>query len=235
MLGKFLKYLRQNAIAFLALFIALSGTAYAANTVRSTDIVDGQVMYQDLAPKSVSSGKIQDNIIAGVDIKDGAVTGADVNESSLGKVPSASNSDNLGGTPAREFRPGTAMATQNVFNCAVTGQYRLCAPVSITVPADTYFKVSVAVSGSIFGSVNGQGLICAASEGPACLNSSPSGITFVAGQYSQVTGVGTAYFGPGVHTFGLALRADVAIANTNTTFITTSIRWHRYYAEFATP
>ncbi|MGI8595226.1 MAG: hypothetical protein ACR2ML_12845 [Solirubrobacteraceae bacterium] len=35
--------------ATLALFVALGGTAYAANTVRSKDIVDGQVKKADLA------------------------------------------------------------------------------------------------------------------------------------------------------------------------------------------
>jgi hypothetical protein len=51
----------------LALVVALSGTAYAANTVRSGDIVDGAV-------KSV-------------DLRNGAVTTADVARTSLGRSP----------------------------------------------------------------------------------------------------------------------------------------------------
>ena len=47
-----------TVVAYLALFIALGGTAYAVNTVRSEDIVDGQVRNADLAKGAVTSSKI---------------------------------------------------------------------------------------------------------------------------------------------------------------------------------
>ncbi len=134
----------------------------------------------------------------------------------------------------REFRPGTATATQRTDLCAVTGQYRLCAPVTITVPAGTYYKVDAHSSMTAFGSSGGNGVFCAASEGPTCLNNSPTGFTILPGQYMNVSHSGTDYFGPGTHTFGMAARFDVGIAqNINTAFTTTTIRWHRYYAEYA--
>ncbi len=47
-----------NVCSFLALTIALgTGTAYAANTVFSTDIVDGEVKNVDLAGNSVAVGE----------------------------------------------------------------------------------------------------------------------------------------------------------------------------------
>jgi hypothetical protein len=50
-------YVQGNAVAFVALFVALGGTgAYAANTIRSSDIVDGQVAPRDLAPGSHLGG-----------------------------------------------------------------------------------------------------------------------------------------------------------------------------------
>jgi hypothetical protein len=52
-----LGFLRRNVIALLALFVALGGTAYAANTVRSSDIVDGQVKTPDLANGAVTGAK----------------------------------------------------------------------------------------------------------------------------------------------------------------------------------
>ena len=52
-----LAFVRRNTIGFIALFIALGGTAYAANTVRSQDIVDGQVKTQDLANGAVTKAK----------------------------------------------------------------------------------------------------------------------------------------------------------------------------------
>ena len=61
-------YLRQNVLALLALFVALGGTAYAVNTVNSSDIVDGQV-------KSVDVG---DGEIGSADVKDGSLNTFDV-------------------------------------------------------------------------------------------------------------------------------------------------------------
>jgi len=49
-----------NVCSALALVVALgTGGAYAANTVRSKDIVDGQVKTKDLKNNAVSSAKIR--------------------------------------------------------------------------------------------------------------------------------------------------------------------------------
>jgi hypothetical protein len=91
--------------------VALGGTgAYAANTVFSSDIVDGEVKTPDLAtdavttPKlrngavertklgsvSVSTEKINNSAVTSNKLRDDDVTGTDVLESSLGQVPLAS-------------------------------------------------------------------------------------------------------------------------------------------------
>jgi hypothetical protein len=77
-------FIRRNAVGVVALFVALGGSAYAANTVRSTDIVDGEVRTADIAARSVTTAKIVD----------GAVNGAKVNEASLGQVPLAAKAAN---------------------------------------------------------------------------------------------------------------------------------------------
>ena len=94
-------------LGFCALLV--TGTAYAANTVFSSDIVDGEVKGNDLAADSVGSGKIADqqvknadlglgasssNTIAdggiqGIDVKDNTLKGADIDESSLVGAPTA--------------------------------------------------------------------------------------------------------------------------------------------------
>jgi hypothetical protein len=115
------RHFRSNVVGYVAVFIALSGTAYAVdgplpgqNQVGSEDIINGEVKNAELGTDAVASGKIQDgqvknadlsigasssNTIAdggilGLDIHNDTLTGAQVNESSLGKVPNAANADN---------------------------------------------------------------------------------------------------------------------------------------------
>jgi hypothetical protein len=63
-----------NVTATLALFLALGGgTAYAADTIFSTDIVDGEVKTQDLAALAVTVGKIGTDAVTQGKIQDNAV------------------------------------------------------------------------------------------------------------------------------------------------------------------
>ena len=63
------RYFKDNVVAFLALFVALGGTsAYAANTVFSTDIVDGQVKSVDIGDGEVGSADVKDNSINTFDV-----------------------------------------------------------------------------------------------------------------------------------------------------------------------
>lgn len=103
------RHVRANVVGYVALFLALSAGAYAAaiapkNSVVSKSIKNGQVKNADIAANAVDSSKIADN----------SITGADVDESSLGQVSasnathadSASNADQLGGSPASDFIKG---------------------------------------------------------------------------------------------------------------------------------
>jgi hypothetical protein len=62
-----------NVTATLALVVALGGSAYAANTVRSSDIKNGQVKRVDLANNAVTSGKVKNGTLLGKDFKRGAI------------------------------------------------------------------------------------------------------------------------------------------------------------------
>src|SRR3712207_2521695 len=83
-----------NIVSSLALFLVLTGgTAVAltgSNTVFSDDITNGQVTNPDIGANAVGGGKVFDN----------SLTGADLNESSLGKVPDA---DRLDGRDSTAF------------------------------------------------------------------------------------------------------------------------------------
>jgi hypothetical protein len=74
-----------NVTSLLALFVALGGTtAYAANTVFSTDIVDGEVKTADLANGAVTNGKLKaDSVNTGKVIND-SLGSSDLGTSSVG-------------------------------------------------------------------------------------------------------------------------------------------------------
>jgi hypothetical protein len=94
----------------LALLLALGGTAYAVNTVRSVDIVDGAVR--------------------SVDIRNGGVVTADIAAASLGRSPrlwaqvgpAGNVSGSAGGVTATQADPGEYTVTfpRDVSGCALS-------------------------------------------------------------------------------------------------------------------
>ncbi len=71
--GRRLTY--ANVASTAALFLALStGTAYAANTIFSTDIVDGEVKNADLGSNAVTTNKIGNGQVRVADLGADAVT-----------------------------------------------------------------------------------------------------------------------------------------------------------------
>jgi len=105
-----------NVIATLALFLVLTGgTAVAlegSNTVFSDDIADDQVSSADVRNDTLNGGgltaaDLRPASVGSSEVKDDAVTGIDVDESTLGVVPEAShatNSDRLGGRGAQGYQ-----------------------------------------------------------------------------------------------------------------------------------
>jgi hypothetical protein len=153
------QHIRNNVVGYIALFLVVTGgTAQAltgSNTVFTDDIVNKEVKTADLgygavianrlAPNSVRSGRVVDESLTGADIggltgNDVAVdslTGANVDESTLGQVPqagdaananSANNAIMLGGVPAAGF-----MRVQTKWKKLVTVGERY--PVEIGNPA----------------------------------------------------------------------------------------------------
>jgi hypothetical protein len=72
-----------TVVAYLALFVALGGSSYAALKVGSGQIADNSVRSKD----------IRNNNVRGKDVRKDTLTGADVNESRLGTVPRAAAAD----------------------------------------------------------------------------------------------------------------------------------------------
>ena len=94
------EHFRSNVVAYVALFFALSGSAYALqgkNTVDSGDIKNGQVKTADVAN---DKGK---GALKGADIAANTLTGKDISEGSLGQVPSAQDAGTLDGLGSSAF------------------------------------------------------------------------------------------------------------------------------------
>ena len=83
-MSKVIAHLRAQWIGVLALLIALgTGSAYAANTVFSADIVDGEVKTVDLGNNAVRSAKIRNEQVLNQDLGVGAVNSASVLDESM--------------------------------------------------------------------------------------------------------------------------------------------------------
>jgi hypothetical protein len=69
-------------------WIALNG----ANSIQSSDVVDGSLTVDDLASSSVDSAKILDSTIAGIDILDSAITSAKIFDGTISLADLAADS-----------------------------------------------------------------------------------------------------------------------------------------------
>jgi hypothetical protein len=86
-------HIRSNIVGYMALFVALSGTAYAVdgplpgqNQVGSEDIINGEVKRDDIGSNAVRTGKVLDETLLGSDIAEGAIGPNEVYNNSLGSV-----------------------------------------------------------------------------------------------------------------------------------------------------
>ena len=78
------EHLRSNVVGYVAIFLfAIAGTAYAANTIGSADIINGQVKSVDIGNNQVQSADVRDDTLP-----NGGLTSADVRENTL-SVPTA--------------------------------------------------------------------------------------------------------------------------------------------------
>jgi len=103
-------------VAIIALFAALSGSAYAA-------LGKNSVGSRQLKSKAVTTGKIANNAITSVKVAKGSLTGEDINVGALGTVPnatsaaSAGNANTVGGHAA-SCPGGTALIRGVCFDSA---------------------------------------------------------------------------------------------------------------------
>jgi hypothetical protein len=105
-------------ISLIALFVSLSGVSYGVATgfIDSREIKNNQVRSKDLRNNDVRTRDLRNNEVRGIDIRNSTVRGADVglnsltgddvNESRLGKVPSAAAADSATSATTAQGLPG---------------------------------------------------------------------------------------------------------------------------------
>ncbi len=141
-----------NAMATIAVFIAIGGSAYAATQLKKN---------------SVGTKQIKNNAVTAAKIKNGTITGSKINLSSLGAVPSATNATNagnantLGGQPASAFPAASVIrsATVEENGTVVASKSDGISQANVTHPAEGFYCVSglspapkTAVAQAAFGS-----------------------------------------------------------------------------------
>jgi hypothetical protein len=117
------EHIRSNLVGYLALFVALSGTAYAAtigpndiqdNAIRSRHIEDGQVRTQDVAKDTTTHALTGANVanggLTGADVANGSLSGSQVADGSLAGADVQNNS--LTGTQINESSLGQVPLAQ---------------------------------------------------------------------------------------------------------------------------
>jgi hypothetical protein len=83
----------SNVVAFVALFVALGGSVYAAGKISGTQIKPGSVPGNRIKPKSLTGKQIRPKSLTGKQIKANSLTGEQIKESTLtGIVASAISS-----------------------------------------------------------------------------------------------------------------------------------------------
>ena len=88
MARKFLTHLRSQWMGALALFLVIAGgTAYAANTVGSSDIINESIQSQDIKNGQVKGSDIGNNQVSSADVRDDTLANG-----GLGAADLASNS-----------------------------------------------------------------------------------------------------------------------------------------------
>ena len=104
-----------NAMATIAVFVALGGSGYAAVTINGRTIRNRSIPGKKLKDRTITRSKVAKN----------ALTGTEVNETKLGTVARAANADTLQGQHASELKlrcpSGTAAHAAACFETGLRG------------------------------------------------------------------------------------------------------------------
>lgn len=132
----------SNVVAFVALFVALGGSVYAAGKISGTQIKSGSVPGNRIKSKSLTGKQIKPGSLTGTQIKADSLGAAQINESTLTGVSASSIDSVLYAVATVPLAEGAPNGSQGTANC----------------PSGTYvIGGGASLSSEAFGEVNDSG------------------------------------------------------------------------------
>jgi len=125
----------NTVIAYLALFVALGGSAYAA-----TQLPKNSVGSKQIKPNAVTAPKLKSGAVTGAKIGTNSVTGANIDESTLGRVPSATSAESAtaAGHATSATNAAHAASATNATNAATAADAKALGG----IPADDFLRAN---------------------------------------------------------------------------------------------
>ena len=125
-------------IACLALSVALSGVAYAASTIGSTDIIDGSIRNRDFKDGTLRGNEAKRNGFGGGAIKESSLDASQLDADDIGKVKNAGSADGVT-HQAVVAATGTLSRGSGTTSASRTGEGQYQVVFNADVKACTYF------------------------------------------------------------------------------------------------
>lgn len=113
-IGKVLSF--SNVVAFVALFVALGGSVYAAGKLSGSQIKPNSIPGNRIKPKTLTGKQVKPGSLTGTQIKAGSLTGTQINTSTLTGV-TASKLGSVHYVTAAVTIPGTGGPSAATATC----------------------------------------------------------------------------------------------------------------------
>ncbi len=168
-----------GAVASATLLAGLLGaTLPGRNSVDKGDISKGAVGKSEISKGAVAKSEIRKNAVGHAELRRGSVRGEEVDEATLGKVPSAAAADTVGGKSAGQLDTRWALIAENGTIERQTGGFTILN--CYTANANCYIDAGEDVTNN---GMHAQ-IVVANTDGSAILSGetgvAPCGATFVA-------------------------------------------------------
>ena len=155
-------------------------------------------------------------------VANNTLTGTQVNESALGRVPDAGAVD---GVPADGFRTYQWTARQATSSCAQSQTWKECAVYTVTVPAGHHYVVTIisSINANPGNITVAQVLACPSTDGPSCTRSSPERADFPANLFTHWGTSTTTDFFPGTYRFNTGMKWNIDVPASTEGQTTTTV------------